>query len=102
MQEDGGWHTNVDETCKADYIRVSMLTKLSSIENLLHVYKQFIRSRLEYCIVAMHSSLTLQQLNTLEQCQAISVRLILQKSYISYDAALEMSRLTPLSTRRRQ
>ena len=104
LQEDGGWQKNVEETCKAAYMRVSMLTKLryagESIENLLHLYKQFVRSRLEYCVVAMHSSLTLQQSNALERCQAVSLRVILQESYVSYDAALEMSGLAPLSTRR--
>ena len=104
LQEDGGWQKNVEETCKAAYMRVSMLTKLryagESIENLLHLYKQFVRSRLEYCVVAMHSSLTLQQSNALERCQAVLLRVIIQESYVLYDAALEMSGLAPLSTRR--
>ena len=106
LQEDGGWDKNTDETCKAAYQRVSMLTKLQyageTIENLLHIYKQFIRSKLEYCMVAMHSSLTGQQASSLERCQAVCLRIILQESYISYEAAMEMTGLCSLFSRRQK
>ena len=83
-----------------------MLTKLryagETIENLIHIYKQFIRSKLEYCMVAMHSSLTAQQANSLERCQAVCLRIILQESYISYEAAMEMTGLSTLFSRRQK
>ena len=62
--------------------------------------KMFIRSWLEYYGVAFHSSLTKQQESSLERCQAVCLRLILEESYISYSAALEMSGLKTLSSRR--
>ena len=104
LQQDGGWQKNTDETCKAAYQRVSMLTKLryagETIANLLHIYKQFIRSKLEYCSVAFHSSLTLKQCKALERCQAVCLRIILQDSYESYESALILTGLKKLSTRR--
>ena len=64
LQEDGGWGKNTQETCKAAYQRINMLTKLryagETIESVVHIYKQLIRSKLEYCMAAMHSSMTLQ------------------------------------------
>ena len=62
--------------------------------------KMFIRSWLEYYGVAFHSSLTKQQESSLERCQAVCLRIILEESYISYSAALEMSGLKTLSSRR--
>jgi hypothetical protein len=104
LQEDGGWQKNTEETCKAAYQRVSMLTKLryagETVENLLHIYKQFIRSKLEYCSVAVHSALTLKQSRSIERCQAVCLRIILQDSYESYESALTATGLKKLSTRR--
>ena len=81
-----------------------MLTKLKyagvSKEDLLHLYKQFVRSRLEYCSVVFHSSLTAQQSASLERCQAVCLRVILGEEYSSYSSALDVSGLSRLSDRR--
>ena len=53
-------------------------------------------------MVAMHSSMTQQQTNLLERCQAVSLRIILQYNYISYEAAMKMTGLEPLSDRRQK
>ena len=51
LQEDGGWGKQIKESCKKAYMRMSFLTKLRyagvSREELLHNYKQFIRTSLE-------------------------------------------------------
>ena len=105
LQEDGGWDTNTEQLCKKAYARISMLTKLRyagvSIEDLLHIYKQYIRTKLEYCSVVFHSSLTVQQSASLERCQAVCLRVILQDNYISHSAALEMTGLDLLADRRK-
>ena len=48
LEESGGWSKNTAELCKRSYAKLSMLTKLkyagASIPDLLHIYKQFIRS----------------------------------------------------------
>ena len=65
LQEDGGWEAKTRALCKKAYARMGMLTKLRyagvNIEDLIIIYKQYIRLRLEYCSVVFHSSLTVQQ-----------------------------------------
>ena len=104
LQEDGTYETNTQKLCQQGYARLSMLSKLIyagvSKDDLLHLYKQFIRSKLEYCSVLFHSSLTLQQSASLERCQAVCLRVILGEEYISYRSALEVSGLDLLSDRR--
>ena len=106
LQEDGGWDKNTQETCKRAYSRIGMLTKLKyagiSKENLILLYKLHIRSCLEYCVVAWHSSLSSQQAAALERCQAVCLRIILQEMYITYESALEMTGIEDLATRREQ
>ena len=104
LQEDAGWGKNTKELCKKAYMKVSMLTKLQYAgvkpDDLILIYKMFIRSTLEYNSVAFHSSLSSQQEVALERCQSVSLRIILQESYVSYSAALEMTGLETLKIRR--
>jgi hypothetical protein len=104
LQQDGGWEANTKELCKKAYARLSLLTKLkysgTSIEDLVHIYKMYIRSKLEYNSVVFHSSLTQQQSNTLDRCEAVCLKIILQEMFISHSAACEMLGLEKLSIRR--
>ena len=81
LQPDCGWEKNTQELCKKAYARMSMLTKLKyagvCIDELIHIYKQYIRGTLEYCSVAFSSSLTMQQAASIERCQAVALRIIL-------------------------
>ena len=65
LSEDLSFSKNTTELCKKAYSRLSMLTKLRyvglSIEELINIYKLFIRSIAEYCSVVFHSSLTMVQ-----------------------------------------
>ena len=58
LQEDGGWSKNTREMCKKAYAQMSMLTKLkcggADTEELIHMFKQFVRGSLEYCSVSWH------------------------------------------------
>ena len=104
LQPDGGWGKQVRELCKKAYQRMSLLTKLRyagvSRNELVHNYKQFIRTALEYCSVAMHSSLTEAQSSSLEHCQSVALKVILQEEYLSYESALLVTGLEKLSLRR--
>ena len=104
LQEDGGWGKNTAELCKKAYARVSMLTKLRyagvSTKDLLHIYKQFVRSKLEFCGVVFHSGLTLKQETSLDRCQAVCLKIILQNEYKSYDEACLLTGISKLSERR--
>jgi hypothetical protein len=104
LEEDGSWEKNTKELCKKAYARLGMLTKLKyagvSVEELVELYKMFIRSRLEFCSVAYHSGLTQKQSDSLERCEAVCLRVILQESYVSHEAACEMLGLERLTERR--
>ena len=82
-----------------------MIIKLNyagvSKEDLLEIYVLFIRSITEYCSVAFHSSLTVEQNNKLEQIQKVCLKIIIGEMYVSYSAALEMSGLKLSSERRK-
>ena len=81
-----------------------MLTKLKyvgvSIEDLIVIYVLFIRSVTEYCSVAFHSSLTVEQKTDLERIQKTCLKIILVENYVDYEAALEMTGLQTLFDRR--
>ena len=104
LQEDGGWQTNTREMCKRAYAKVGLITKLKyagvSTGDLLLLYKLHVRSCLEYCVVAWHSSISSRQEAAIERCQAICLKIILQDSYVTYKAALEMTGLESLTERR--
>ena len=72
LQSDGQWEKNTRELCKSGYGRIQTLTKLkysgTSIEDLIHIYKQFVRGKLEFSSVVWHSSLTEKQSKSLKRC----------------------------------
>ena len=104
LTDDLAWSRNCKEICIKAYSRLSMLTKLKyvgvCIDDLLDVYKLYIRSITEYCSVAYHSSLTQENTKTLERIQRTCLKVVLGDMYISYDSALEMCGLETLHARR--
>ena len=75
ISEDLSWSKNTKEITKKCFSRLSLLTKLKyvgvSTEDLLDIYVLFIRSCAEYCCVAFHSSLTLEQSYSIETIQKV-------------------------------
>ena len=104
ISEDMSWDLNTREVCKKAYMRTSMLSKLKYVgvkqQDLLLIYKLFIRSCLEYCSIVYHSSLTIQQSNAMERVQRVCLRLILASEYIDYEQALRSCNLSKISQRR--
>ena len=104
IEDSLGWGKNTTEICVKAYSRISMLTKLkyigTKVEDLIDIYVLFIRSVVEYCAVAFHSSLTIEQTNDLERIQKVCLKIILGENYVSYSAALEMKGLDTLYLRR--
>ena len=98
------WELNTMEICKKAYARISLLSKLKYVgmkmEDLLTVYKTFIRCIVEYCCVVWHSSLTVHQNNALERIQRVCLKIILGKDYVGYISALESCELETLESRR--
>ena len=99
-----GWQENTKQICKKAFSRISLLSKLKYVgidtEDLLTIYKLFIRCIPEYCSTAFHSSLSQELANKIETIQSTCLRVILSENYVSYSAALEMCGLEKLSTRR--
>ena len=77
-----------------------MYRSFVSIDDLIEIYVLFIRSITEYCLVAFHSSLTVEQANDIERIQKTSLKVILGELYIDFQAALEMCGLQTLYKRR--
>ena len=106
ISEDGSWAKNTQEILKKGYSRVSFLTKLKyageQVEDLLELYQLFIRGCTEHCAVAFHSSLTQNEIKSLERLQSTCLRIILQENYVSYSSALEMTGLQTLYDRREE
>ena len=68
--------------------------------DLLHIYKSFIRSRLEFGSVVWHSSLTKTNENDLERVQKSALKLILKDEYRDYKNALKVLAVESLFERR--
>ena len=104
ITDDLSWTRNCREICRKAYSRLPMVTRLKyvgvKIEDLLDVYKLFIRSITEYCSVAFHSSQTTEQSALLEGIQKACLKVILGDMYVDYEAALEMCGLETLASRR--
>ena len=64
------------------------------------MYKLFIRCIPEYCSTVFHSSLSEELSSKIETIQSTCLKIILGDNYVSYSAALEMSNLEKLSSRR--
>ena len=83
---------------------MSLITKLKYVgvkeDDLLDIYKLFIRSLLEYCSVVFHSSLTQENIQDLERVQKTSLKVILGDQYKDYPSALAKCGLETLYSRR--
>ena len=104
ITENLSWSENCTQICRKAYSRMQMITKLKyvgvPVEDLIEVYILYIRSLTEYCSVAFHPSLTIEQINKLERIQRVALKIILGVMYVDYSAALEMSGLETLYARR--
>ena len=70
--------------------------------DLLTIYKLFIRCLVEYCSVVWHSSLTEQQSNDIEKIQAVSLKVIydLNTKIIPMHFSMLSSKNCPLEGRK--
>ena len=104
ITDDLSWSRNTREICTKAFSRLGMITKLKYVgvgmEDLIDIFKLFIRSVSEYCSVLFHSRLTVEDSDKLERIQKICLKVILGDMYINYESALEMSGLQTLKSRR--
>ena len=68
--------------------------------HLEHIFKTFIRSKLEYASTVWHSSLTLSNRNDLERIQKSAMKVIFKNDYQSYEKSLKVLKMEKLHERR--
>ena len=72
----------------------------ASQEDMKDIYIKFIRSVLEFSCVVWGSSLTKENIQTIERVQKVSVNLILKNRFKTYRQNFEVLKLTTLHERR--
>ena len=98
------WNRNTQKIVKDANSKMRMLHIASKFMNkkddLVHIYKSFIRSRLEFSCTVWHSSLSKNNVLDIERVQKSALKLILKENYINYKNALKLLNLESLNERR--
>ena len=106
LQDDLKWNYNTKQICIKAYSRMSILNKLKYVgiseNDLLTIYKLFIRSICEYCSAVYHSSLSVELCEKIEAIQSTALKIILAGRYNNYRSALSHFQLDTLSQRRQK
>ncbi len=68
--------------------------------HLEHIFKTFVRSRLEYASALWHSSLTVSNRNDLERIQKSAMKVIFKNDYLGYEKSLKSLKMEKLHDRR--
>ena len=109
LTDDLKWGANTDYICTKAYKNMWSLRRMKRLNLdpliILDVYTKEIRSVLELAVPAWHSGLTVRQSADIERVQKIALFIILSDhltglSEYSYDMALALLDLEPLSFRR--
>ena len=74
----------------------------STLEEMVHLWKVYCLSILEYACVVWNSSLTQNNIEDLERTQKVFCKLVLGRKYESYEQAILFLNLDSLSERRRK
>ena len=98
------WQANTNYIVRQAYKRMTILQNLYKfsvpLEDLILIYKLYIRSVVENSAVVWYSSLTKGQVLEIERVQKVALRIILKHDYLSYENALKLTSLPTLSDRR--
>ena len=98
------WEENTDSLVKRAYGRMQLLRKVASFtsnkEDLLQIYKLFVRPILEQSCNVWTSSLTQESSDALERVQKAAFKVILGTNYKTYEEAQEILQTTNLKQRR--
>ena len=104
ISSDLKWEENTNSLVKRAYGRMQLLRKVASFttkrEDLLHIYKIFVRPILEQSCTVWSSSLTKDCIAALERVQKGAFKIILGDKYKNYEESLKQLHETDLLTRR--
>ena len=105
IQDDLSWKSNTQQLVKRAYARMIILRKLVEfnipIPDMINIYVLFVRSLIEQSSVVWSSSLTKDEMASLERTQKVALRIVFHKDYISYENALQMAKLQTIQQRYR-
>ena len=98
------WNKNTDYIVKNANKRMKMLHVaakfINNHQDLVYLYKTFIRSVMEFSAVVWHSSLSQANISDIERIQKSAMKVILKDQYKDYKSALSQLKLESLSKRR--
>ena len=104
VSSDLKWDKNTNHIVKNANRMMRMLhiaTKFTrNKSHLVHIFKTFIRSRLEYASTLWHSSLTLSNRNDIERIQKSAMKVIFKNDYQGYEKSLKILKMEMLQDRR--
>ena len=104
ISDDLTWHANTKLITKKANQRMIILRKLFEFKiadnDMLQIYKLFIRSVLETSCVVWATSITQEEIVSIERVQKIALKIIYKEKYISYENTLNVSKMPSLSERR--
>ena len=104
MQNDLKWQSQVDYMCTKANRKMFIIRKLKEAgftqNELICIYKGYIRPVLEYAAPLWHAALTQAQVNQVERIQKRICKIILGFDYNTYAVSLANLDLQPLHTRR--
>ena len=104
IQNDLKWDSNVNDIVKRANGKLHMLRLLKRHylphEDLITVYRSYIRPICEYGCPVWNGGLTTKQSNSLESIQKRAIRIIFGNRYSTYDDVLKICNLARLSERR--
>ena len=98
------WEKNTNHIIRNANKMMRMLYMASKFtrnkSHLEHIYKTFIRSRLEYASNLWHSSLTVANRNDIERIQKSAMKVLFKSDYHSYLKSLKILKMESLYDRR--
>ncbi|KAI8479751.1 hypothetical protein Bbelb_424990 [Branchiostoma belcheri] len=104
FQANLGWDSQVREMTRKGNQRLYLLCRLRQfnlpVEDLLTVYKSFVRPVVEYAAPVWHGGLTRDQRKKIENIQRRAAKIMLGRNYHGYSSACEVLHLQTLDDRR--
>ena len=104
VSSDLTWWENTNFIVKKAYQRLEIIRKLYEfnipINDLVQIYTIYVRSILEFNCCVWHFNITKEESSEIERVQKIALKLILKGQYLSYQQALDQTKLCTLENRR--